>query len=640
MLLRCHTSDVSFNGGCASSQLVSLRIRGQGEGTPSAAVGRGHLMVVDHQSGVAEMSTRTVQSDPRSRTERARADRIKAGGVHYTPPELAAFMAAEALEVLGDREAVRILDPACGNAELLAAIVDSAPGSWSLEVVGCDLDEEALAAADTRFTEMSRPRMTWTFEKCDFLAEAARVRQSKEVLFAEPAPPALQAPFDLVIANPPYVRTQVLGADEARRLGDSFGLSGRVDLYHAFAVAMTEALGDSGCLVLLCSNRFMTTRTGSSLRAYFESELDLHAVYDLGDTKLFGAAVLPAVIAARRQSSGGAQQSTGSAQVARMTSVYESDSHSDGSEVMSVLAALRDGHVGGVVAGAKAYEVRRGELRLDQRGRRPWVLASGEDGWIARVDQATAMRFGEVGKIRVGIKTTADPVFISSAWDQLAEDAPEEELLLPLLTHHVAEKWRTGEPAHRVLYPYDLTKEKRTPLDLAEFPRATQYLNEHRERLEGRRYVVEGGRRWWEIWVPQRPSHWAAPKIVFPDISDKPRFFLDRTGAVVNGDCYWVALTSESSVRLGHLMMAVANSSLGTRYYDRVCGNKLYSGRRRYITQYVERFPIPDPETPEAAKIVDLVSSLVSGDCDDVAGVEGEIDALVWRSFGFEEVPR
>lgn len=551
------------------------------------------------------MITRDVSIDPRSRTERSRADRTKSGGVHYTPPELAAFMAAGALEALGDRAAVRILDPACGDGELLAAITEAAPAEWVLEIVGCDLDEEALTAAEERIGTLRRPQLTWTFEQCDFLAELAKTRRSKEALFSEVGVAALREPFDLVIANPPYVRTQVLGADEARRLAEGFGLSGRVDLYHAFAVAMTEALAAGGTLVLLCSNRFMTTRTGTSLRRYLESELDVQAVYDLGDSKLFGAAVLPAVIIAKRESA--------ACSVTRMASVYETAGVKEGAVVASVLAALQEGHAGAVFTGGRSYEIRRGELRLD-RTSGPWVLANGDDRWVDQVDSAAAMRFGEVGKIRVGIKTTADPVFIRSAWNEFGPKAPEDNLLLPLLTHHVAARWRTGEPTHRVLYPYDLSQEKRTPLDLTKFPRAESYLNDHRERLEGRRYVVEGGRHWWEIWVPQRPSHWAAPKLVFPDISDKPRFFLDRTGAVVNGDCYWVALTSERSETLGLLMMAVANSTLGTRYYDRVCGNKLYSGRRRYITQYVERFPLPDPETPEALKIVDLISSMVVGD--------------------------
>jgi hypothetical protein len=134
--------------------------------------------------------------------------------------------------------------------------------------------------------------------------------------------------------------------------------------------------------------------------------------------------------------------------------------------------------------------------------------------------------------------------------------------------------------------------------------------------------------------VPQQPAKWAAPKIICPDISEEPKFFYDTSGAVVNGDCYWLVVDDE---KLAFLMMAVANSSLGRAYYDAVCGNKLYAGRRRYITQYVERFPIPDPSQKAAKEIVETVRTLMT---DPVArqshDSEERLDHLVRSSFGLE----
>lgn len=569
----------------------------------------------------------------RSRTERSRLDATKSGGVHYTPPELALFVAANALAAVTPRTKLRVLDPACGDGALLAAIVEITPEGCDVQVVGCDKDARALDAADRRLRELQHPGLSWTLEECDFLSQAVQLRGDTESLFGGDVVEALQKPFDIVIANPPYVRTQVLGAEEAQRLARVFGLAGRVDLYHAFAVAMTESLRPEGALALLCSNRFMTTRGGSSLRRHLATRMNLEHVFDLGDTKLFEAAVLPAVVVATRRAPNGVEP--------EMASVYECPIVEISKETPSVLVALSERTIGPISVNGTGFDVRRGILRLEDKRDAPWVLSAAADDWVAKVDERLAMRFGDLGRIRVGIKTTADKVFVREDWDSLGQLTPEPDLLLSLLTHHAARRWDADEPAFRVLYPYDLTQRKRVPLDLDQWPRAAAYFDTHRERLAGRQYVVEAGRNWWEIWVPQRPSEWALPKLVFPDISEQPRFSLDYSGAVVNGDCYWLALPTEESYGLGLLAMAVANSSLGTRYYDSVCGNKLYSGRRRYITQYVERFPIPDPSTPEAAKIRDLVNVLVAGGTSpgDVAGLEGEIDELVWRSFGFEEIP-
>lgn len=566
-----------------------------------------------------------------SRTERARADVRKSGGVHYTPPALAAFVARSALSQVALEGRLRVLDPACGDGALLAAVAESVPASVSLELVGCDKDPSALAAADRRLSELGRTNLTWTLETCDFLAEVVRLRQERESLFGSPGVASLAEGFDVVVANPPYVRTQTLGADESRRLAATFGLEGRVDLYHAFAVAMTESLREGGVLALLCSNRFMTTKGGSSLRRYFQMKLNVERVYDLGDTKLFEAAVLPAVVVAVRER---ADATTA------MTSVYECPPMESAPEVGSVIGVLDDSDEECVSVGGTCYRIRRGVLHFGQVGD-TWVLSDGDGDWIEQVDRQAAMRFSALGKIRVGIKTTADSVFIRTDWTDQGANEPEPELLQPLLTHHSASRWSSDLSSRSVLYPYDMAQTKRTPLDLGRWPRAAAYLELHRERLEGRKYVIEAGREWWEIWVPQRPSDWAGPKLVFPDISEEPRFFLDRTGSVVNGDCYWLALRGEANEQLGLLAMAVANSSLGTRYYDCVCGNKLYSGRRRYITQYVERFPLPDPEAPESQKIIELVGELLAGSegPSEVTKLEVELDGLVWRSFGFEEVP-
>ena len=222
-------------------------------------------------------------------------------------------------------------------------------------------------------------------------------------------------------------------------------------------------------------------------------------------------------------------------------------------------------------------------------------------------------------------------MFISDSWESLSP-IPEDDVLLPLITHDNVTPWQVSEHLDtRVLYPYDPSKEKRTLLDMTRYPSAMNYLESHAEQLRGRRYVVEGGRQWFEIWVPHKPSMWRIPKIVFPDISVDARFAIDRSGAVVNGDCYWISLADIGREDVALLMLAVANSSLGKRFYDEVCGNKLYSGRRRWMTQYVSRLPLPDPQTEVASQLIQatrkLLDSGVAPDQKDLARIDELVDA-------------
>jgi hypothetical protein len=223
-------------------------------------------------------------------------------------------------------------------------------------------------------------------------------------------------------------------------------------------------------------------------------------------------------------------------------------------------------------------------------------------------------------------------------------DHQRPELLRPLLTHHGARRYRASRAnnSRKILYPHEVVAGRRQPCDLSVYPKSAAYLEQHREILEARTYVKVSGRHWYELWVPQNPDMWNRPKLVFRDISEKPIFWLDLSGAVVNGDCYWLSMKDQNDPRLW-LALAVANSSFIEWYYDIQFNNKLYAGRRRFMSQYVEQFPLPQEDTAIARNLVALTRELFDSLDDDVLSpLEAAIDSLVWQAFGLssEEVRR
>lgn len=557
-------------------------------------------------------------------------DRAKAFGVHYTPPELAAFLAevtAAAVPQITDQ--FRILDPACGNGALLLAIIQALPKStrgW-ISIEGYETDSGELAKAGASLAKLGVGNVL--LHNRDFLSEEgiSTVHESRGLFDEEPA-----QQYDVVIANPPYVRTQVMGAKKAQSLARKFGLTGRVDLYHAFAVGMTAVLKPGGVLGLLTSNRFLAIKSGASLREMFASQFDVHAIYDLGDTKLFAAAVLPVIIVARKGKAEGGSRS-------EFHRIYEHRSaNGEGAAVRdSILLALRDTEVSGVVkTPAGAFRIQRGRLAAHPNA---WSVTNEETNrWMETVNNRQVATFGDLAKVRVGIKSTADEVFVREDWKCLPEDVrPEDGLLRPLLTHREAERWLAKVARKRVVYPHVVEEGKRRAVDLAKFPKAARYFERHRTRLTRRKYVIDGGRQWYEIWVPHNPDDWAKPKIAYPDIAEFPRFFFDSSGAIIQGDCYWITLNNGVDPDWLFLMLAVANSTFVTKYYDAVFHNKLYAGRRRFMTQYVTKFPLPD--LAASRRIVGEVAKLLkAGEAGEAT--EHKINQFVWAAFGLpEEVP-
>ncbi|MGC3982061.1 MAG: N-6 DNA methylase [Steroidobacteraceae bacterium] len=561
----------------------------------------------------------------------------KADGATYTPERLALFVADKIVEhaALSNRASLSLLDPAIGDGELILALLQRLSGKVRarIKVRGFDTNAEALATAASRI-QAAYPQVILELSQENFLDYVLETQN-------DPHTPSLFAPqdgekFDLIIANPPYVRTQIMGAERAQRLASSFGLSGRVDLYQAFLLAMSQVLTSEGVAGIIVSNRFMTTRGGGVLRSELRRRFDIRQVWDLGDTKLFSAAVLPAVIVAK-----GAQSASGN--VIAFSTIYEVNDEPETHATDPMTALGFEGVV--QISDGRRFRVRHGTLDSSGGNDDIWrITTQNGDAWLATVERHAWNRFGDIGKIRVGVKTCADKIFIRHDWDaEFGNEKPE--LLRPLSTHHGAGRFRALPPKKNraILYPHEVVEGQRRTINLDDYPKSKSYLEIHRAALESRSYVIEAGRKWYELWVPQDPQAWAAHKLVFRDISERPTFWVDLEGSIVNGDCYWLITDRHDNDELLWLAAAVANSTFIEAFYDHRFNNKLYAGRRRFITQYVEQFPLPDPALPLSQDIIANAKAIYAANHSDaVAGLEERLDAMVWKSFGLgvEEIGR
>lgn len=525
------------------------------------------------------------------------SERKKTGST-FTPKGLATFLAERLMQHLGkdSRNSITILDPACGNGSLLKAIKDiDNDGIYNL--LGYDTNHSYLEEAKELLGHSNNVKL-----QCkDFLS----VCPNNIDLFSTDT----MCEFaDLVIANPPYVRTQVLGAERAQRLAFDFNLTGRVDLYYPFLMAMTNALKKGGLLGVITSNRYLSTKSGESIRKFLLDNFDIIEIIDLGDTKLFDAAVLPAIFIGRKK-----ERKSSILGVAIYSSIYElEDKNIEASDCLSIYEILNKGQAGHYTVNNSTYVYKNGLLKhpIDKKG--VWQMSTEmENDWIETINKNTAFRVKDYFRVRVGIKSCADDIFIRQKWEEEGFDI-ENDLLRPMISQENITAWHIDKDSMiSVLYPH-YWNNGRNVFDISDYPTAFAYLNKHRGQLEKRKYLIEAGRKWYEYWVPQNPKLWAYPKVVFPDISVRPRFCYDESGAIVNGNCYWICANNEEEKELLLLIEGVANSDVMIHYHDLCFNNKLYSGRRRFLTQYIEQYPMPTPSSRYAQEIIRLVKQIHS----------------------------
>lgn len=539
-------------------------------------------------------------------------DKEKANGVVYTPKTMAEYLAKEIVKykvIDNTSDTIRILDPAIGKGELVFALLRAIGSSYKkIEVVGYETDVNVCEETTAKLLH-AFPNIMISIRNEDFLVA---IEEHTTGL------------FDYVIANPPYIRTQIMGSDKAQEISSKLGLSGRVDIYYAFIVCTNSVLKNSGIAGYITSNKFLTIKSGNSVRDYILDNYKIHQITDLGDTKLFSASVLPCIMVFSKGK-------TVDRNEVSFTSVYQTFSNVIDGKIDDVFDAIfKSGHY--QIPDGRIYAYQQGVMQSIEKGAL-WNIQSDEtQKWLAAVERNTWQRFSDIGKIRVGIKTTADNVFIGNDW---GGDKADIELLRPLITHRNAGQILPNDSdLWKVLYTHTTENGRKKALDIDDYPKAKEYLLQHYEQLSNRKYVIQANRNWYEIWVPQNPESWKHRKIVFRDISEHPQFWLDTSGAVVNGDCYWIEIQDYVTEDIIYLALAIANSRFIEKYYDIKFNTKLYSGKRRFMSQYVEQFPIPLYTTELAQEAIFLVKQIIAEkNKDAVLGYKEKLDCVVDKIF-------
>jgi len=231
---------------------------------------------------------------------------IKKTGATFTPSRLAEFLAFRLFKYIDVHkgEVLKILDPACGDGELLVALKSICDNeNIDCSIQGFDVSPEYLSIAKERLKNVDSDNFKLVLGNFLELITLTKSQLSLEFLF-DNSVSLVNNSADVVIANPPYVRTQILGSEHAQILAKKFNLKGRVDLYYPFLIAMTEGLKEGGILGVITSNRYLSTKGGESIRKFLSENYEILELIDLGDTKLFDAAVLPAIFIGKKRKTG------------------------------------------------------------------------------------------------------------------------------------------------------------------------------------------------------------------------------------------------------------------------------------------------------------------------------------------------
>jgi hypothetical protein len=185
-------------------------------------------------------------------------------------------------------------------------------------------------------------------------------------------------------------------------------------------------------------------------------------------------------------------------------------------------------------------------------------------------------------KIGIGVATGADSVFISR---ELPEKV-EEELIMPGINARDLRGDRFQWQGEYLLNPY---KKDGSLVNLKDYPRASAYLEQHKEKLSSRHIAKKSPSRWYKTIDRISPELLSQPKILLPDMSGNTYVFVDEGEYYPLHNIYYIIGSSSTHLRLlaAFLMSDFVRNQLSA------VTNKMNGGFPRWQSQHLRKLRLP-----------------------------------------------
>jgi type I restriction-modification system DNA methylase subunit len=416
--------------------------------------------------------------------------------------------------------------------------------------------------------------------------------------------------FDVVVANPPYVRIQALAEEYVVELKSWFSTArGKFDLYVPFAQRATQLMKSTGRSVLIMPNKYLVTAYGRHLLAFLEGNGLWQGLLDFGDLQVFSTATNYTCISifARQP-------------IEPVVKIRKNP----GENVDSVVERYLISH-------CSNGQLTDSTLSVQE-------LAS-------EISAPGGLQLGDVAEaIFQGIISGGDPIlYLRDNNSMVAEilAAGEEAILPALLKGSNVERYRSPTAHWRVVYPYAF-ESGRTRLfgedELErEFPVTYAYLLRHRAQLASRGSERMNYPAWFALWCPRDMAKLQAPKILTQVLAKCPSFTFDQHGDFGfvgggNAGVYGIILKSSYGVSPNHYLaiLAVLNS-FAMKLWAISRGTDFRGGYMSFGKRYIEGFPIPEMNDNVRARLAAMAEASISGQ-----NFDGEIDSLVANLYGVD----
>lgn len=375
--------------------------------------------------------------------------------------------------------------------------------------------------------------------------------------------------FDVIVTNPPYVRSGLIHNNEKKYLKDHYKVStGNADYYVYFYEKAFNLLNDKGYFGLICSNKFTRAAYGKKLRKYLLKYNFLYYHDYTKETVFKTASVDPIVLAFQK-------------------------THTKNNKIL--IPEIKYDKNNNIIDKNKYY-LPQGDLTEDV-----WIFETEKENRLKKKILNKGVRLGELNVVfNSGIKTGCNKAFVINEKIKeklIAEDVTNSEIIHPLLGGKDIKKWIMLDNKYLIFTPIGVEMKKYSSIK--------KYLDNYKDELKSR---TDKGNYYWEIRPCAYYDNIFSDKIVWADISKQPAFSVDLDNHLVLNSAYLLNSYDENYPL--YYLVGLLNSNVTNWIFRRI--SAILTTSMRFTKQYVSQIPIVDADKKIKDRIMELSKNIIS----------------------------
>lgn len=410
--------------------------------------------------------------------------------------------------------------------------------------------------------------------------------------------------FDIVIANPPYFQLQKHPqiADSLSDLGYQTYLRS-TDIYCLFFEMGLNSLNKNGVLTYITSNSWLKTKYGKPLRGLLTKDYSPLFIINFDNAQMFETAVVESCISVIKYEK--------FANELKAININAIDDRLDiRSHLESSAAKLSNPNIEG------------------------WIISSTDDSNLrSKIENASIPLKNWNQHIYIGLLNGLNEAYVidTATKDKITAKNPEAaEIIKPMLRGRDVQRYKYDWTGMWMINAHNGVKNLWPRIDVKkDYPAVYEHLLTYKDKLEVRK---NRGTHWTNLRNCAYFMEFDKPKIIWGELSDKPKFAYDEKGYIAEATLF--ALVGDNLKYL----LGILNSKLALWYFHQIATSS-GMGTSRWKKYKIESLPIAkitEHNKELVAQLETHVNSIINSSSDPTETQE-VIDSIAYKLYGLND---